>query len=51
MICPAPSSYKVAEVAEEALKLVMRAGDAGALHPPDTLAVADMSVSTFSRAP
>ncbi|VAH71370.1 unnamed protein product [Triticum turgidum subsp. durum] len=38
------------EVLEEALELGMLTGDDGFLHPPDSLAVANMSLSTLSRA-
>ncbi|XP_048535191.1 uncharacterized protein LOC125513994 isoform X1 [Triticum urartu] len=38
------------EVLEEALELVILAGDVGPLHPPDALAVAAMSLSTLFHA-
>ncbi|EMS51912.1 hypothetical protein TRIUR3_32459 [Triticum urartu] len=38
------------EVLEEALEVGMLTGDAGSLHPPGSLAVANMSLSTLSRA-
>ncbi|XBI09998.1 hypothetical protein VPH35_137407 [Triticum aestivum] len=38
------------EVLEEALEVGMLTGDAGSLHPPGSLAIAKMSLSTLSRA-
>ncbi|XP_044331314.1 uncharacterized protein [Triticum aestivum] len=38
------------EVLEEALEVGMLTGDAGSLHPPGSLAIANMSLSTLSRA-